>query len=139
MNILFFLVPKEDVAYVKSDDTLRQAMEKMECHRFSCVPIIDRKGVYLGCITEGDVLWGLKDLGLSSIKETEKISIMKIKRKYDYKPVHIETDMEQLIHRASNQNFVPVVDDQDKFIGIIKRKDILNYCYQNAQDNLEEK
>ena len=30
MNILFFLTPKSDVAYISEDDTLRQALEKME-------------------------------------------------------------------------------------------------------------
>ena len=44
MNILFFITPKSDVAYIYSDDTIRQVMEKMEHHRYSCVPIIDREG-----------------------------------------------------------------------------------------------
>ena len=30
MNILFFLTPKAMCAYIESDDTLRQAMERME-------------------------------------------------------------------------------------------------------------
>ena len=28
MNILFFLTPKNEVAYVENDDTLRQVLEK---------------------------------------------------------------------------------------------------------------
>ena len=32
MNILFFLTPKEDVAHVDEDDTMRQVLEKMEHH-----------------------------------------------------------------------------------------------------------
>ena len=112
MNILFFITPKSDVAYIYSDDTIRQVMEKMEHHRYSCVPIIDREGNYRGTITEGDVLWGLKNLRLENIKETEKVSIRSLKRRNDYKPVYVETDMEELINRAMNQNFVPVVDDQ---------------------------
>ena len=28
MNILFFLTPKSEVAYINEDDTLRQALEK---------------------------------------------------------------------------------------------------------------
>ena len=37
--------------------------------------------------------------------------------------------LEDLIDKALNQNFVPVVDDQKNFIGIITRKDIISYCY----------
>ena len=134
LNILFFLTPKSEVAYIHDDDTIRQAMEKMEYHRYSCVPIINEQGEYRGCITEGDLLWGVKDLLMDNIKESEKVSIMKIKRHYDYKPVHVETDMDHLINRAMNQNFVPVVDDQDKFIGIITRKDIMQYFYQKMNE-----
>ncbi len=58
MNILFFLTPKSEVAYIYDDDTLRQALEKMEYHRYTAVPIIDHKdGTYIGTITEGDLLW----------------------------------------------------------------------------------
>ena len=35
--------------------------------------------------------------------------------------------MEDLINVALGQNFVPVVDDADKFIGIVTRKDIIKY------------
>jgi CBS domain-containing protein len=105
-------------------------MEKMEYHRYSCVPIIDKDGRYKGCITEGDILWGINKLHIADIKDAEKIPVMKVDRKYNYKPIRIETDMEQLISRAMNQNFVPVVDDGGKFIGIITRKDIMQYFYK---------
>lgn len=138
MNILFFLTPKIEVAYIYCGDTVRQALEKMEHHRYSCIPIIDEEGAYMGCITEGDLLWGMKNRILGTIKETEKISVMEIPRKNNYKPVHVETDMEQLIHRAMNQNFVPVIDDQGKFIGIITRKDIIQYCYKKSLEHKEK-
>lgn len=130
MNILFFLTPKNEIAYIYDHETVRQVMEKMEYHRYSCVPIINRDGDYIGTITEGDLLWGLKHLNFSNMKEAEKTPVMHLKRRQDYRPVNVETDMEHLINRAMNQNFVPVVDDQDKFIGIITRKDIIQYCYK---------
>ena len=58
MNILFFLTPKSEVAYISEDDTLRQALEKMEYHKYSAVPIVSRTGRYVGTLTEGDLLWG---------------------------------------------------------------------------------
>ena len=33
-----------------------------------------------------------------------------------------------------NQNFVPVVDDQKKFIGIVTRKSIMEYCYEKLKN-----
>ncbi len=127
MNILFFLKPKSELAYIYDYHTLRQALEIMEYHKYSSVPILNREGKYVGSITEGDVLWSLKKLNILSIKDAEDISIMKIERRMDYHCVTAESNMEDLIGKAMEQNFVPVVDDQEHFIGIITRRDIIGY------------
>ena len=44
MNVLFFLTPKENVAYIYEDYTVRQALEKMKYYHYSAIPIIDREG-----------------------------------------------------------------------------------------------
>lgn len=133
MNILFFLKPKVELAFIYDYHTLRQAMEIMEFHKYSSVPIINREGKYIGTITEGDLLWGLKELNLLNIKEAENISIMKIERRLNYRPVRADSNVEDLIGRAMEQNFVPVVDDQGNFIGIVTRKDIIGYCYDKIK------
>ena len=129
MNILFFLTPKSDVAFLYDDETLRQALEKMEYHKYSAVPVISRSGKYIGTITEGDMLWGIKNQYDLSLRDSEHISVSAIKRRSDNRPVYVNATMENLIDKALNQNFVPVVDDQKNFIGIITRKDIISFCY----------
>ena len=135
MNILFFLTPKSDVAYIYEDETLRQTVEKMEHRKFSCIPILNKEGKYTGTISEGDLLWGIKLLNISStdLKEMANVSIMAIPRRATYKPVHADADMEDLLDRAINQNYVPVVDDKGSFIGIITRKEIIKYCYKEMK------
>lgn len=133
MNILFFLIPKEKVAYIYDHYTLRQTLEKMEFHHYSAIPILDKENRYIGTITEGDLLWTIKnDFNLNSL-QAESYPIMKIKRNHDNKAVNINTNMEDLIHVSMNQNFVPVVDDRDVFIGMITRKDIIKYFYSKIQ------
>ena len=134
MNIMFFLKPKSDLAFIYDYHTLRRALEIMEYHKYSCVPILNKEGKYVGSITEGDLLWSLKELDLFNIKEAESISIMKIKRRVDYQCVTAESNMEDLIGRAMEQNFVPVIDDQGHFIGIITRRDIIGYCYDRLKE-----
>ena len=134
MNILFFLRPKDEVAYIYDYHTLRQAMEIMEYHKYSSVPIINKDGKFVGTITEGDLLWGLKKQNVLNLKDAESIAITKISRRQDYRPVKADSDMEDLVCRAMEQNFVPVVDDSDNFIGIITRKDIISYCYNKIKD-----
>lgn len=139
MNILFFLKPKSEVAYLYDTDSIRQALEKMEHYRYSAVPIISRKdGHYMGTLTEGDLLWNIKDRDDLSLKEAEFISVMDVKRKWDNEPVDVDVDMEDLLNKAMNQNFVPVIDGEKCFIGIITRKDLIQYlCKKLVMIELE--
>lgn len=129
MNILFFLTPKSDVAFLYDDETLRQALEKMEYHKYSAVPVISRSGKYIGTITEGDMLWGIKNQYDLSLRDSEHISVSAIKRRSDNRPVYVNATMEDLIDKALNQNFVPVVDDRNVFIGMVRRTVLLRELY----------
>ena len=127
MNILFFLTPKEGVAHVDEDDTLRQVVEKVEHHGYSAIPLLARDGKYIGTITEGDLLWEMREKDFPDLHRMEKIRITDLKRHRDNEPVKISESMENLFEKITNQNFVPVVDDKGVFIGIVTRKDVLLY------------
>ena len=105
-------------------------MEKMEYHKYSAVPIINRAGNYVGTLTEGDILWELKDRKLSNLHEAEEIMLRHTNRKRDNEPVNVNCNIEDLVMTSMNQNFVPVIDDNGIFIGIVTRKSIIEYCYK---------
>ena len=127
MNILFFLTPKSEVAYIHDDESLRQVLEKMEYHKYSAVPIISRQGTYVGTITEGDLLWYIKNQLDLNLQEARRILITNVPRRSDNTPVSIDSNIEDLLDKAMKQNFVPVLDDKKSFIGIVTRKDIMKY------------
>ena len=128
MNILFFLTPKATCSYLYSDYTIRQALERMESTGYAAIPILDRDGKYAGTLTEGDLLWASKDICGMDLKQTEEHGIMEIKHRRDNAPVSVNTDIEDLVSKAVDQNFVPVVDDKGSFIGIVTRRAIMRYC-----------
>ncbi len=128
MNVAFFLTPKKDVISLLPDSTMRQALERMEYHRYSAVPLLDEDGRYVGTITEGDLLWKLKNTPSLSFGSTHKVLLKDVPRKMKNKPVQVDAQIEDLLSLATVQNFVPVVDDKEIFIGIIKRSDIIEYC-----------
>ena len=128
MNILFFLTPKATCSYLEEDDTLRQALERMEQCGYSALPILRKDGTYCGTLTEGDLLWALKKLCVMDIKQTESHNIMEIAHRRDNSAVSVTTNIEDLVTKATDQNFVPVIDDRQAFIGIVTRKAILQYC-----------
>ncbi len=129
-NILFFLTPKAMCAYLYDDYTIRQALEKMEAAGFSALPILNKRGEYRGTLTEGDLLWAMKNMCFMDMRQAEAHRILAISRRKDYIPVRVNTNMHDLVERAKSQNFVPVVDDKDTFIGLVTRSAIVKYCVQ---------
>ncbi|MFR0735249.1 MAG: CBS domain-containing protein [Oscillospiraceae bacterium] len=74
MNILFFLTPKSMCAYLEDKSTLRQALERMEVAGYAALPILNEKGEYCGTLTEGDMLWAVKNLCGMDLRQTGKPS-----------------------------------------------------------------
>ena len=126
MNILFFLTPKASCEVLYDDESLREALERMELSGYSALPIIRKEdGCYRGTLTDGDLLWALKNHCDFDLKEAQNHSIMEIAHHKDYQPVSVSTDMSDLLQKSLEQNFIPVVDDRGTFIGIVTRKSIL--------------
>ena len=130
-NILFFLIPKAMCNFLFDDFTLRQALERMESAGFSALPILNKRGEYRGTLTEGDLMWAIKNMCYMDMRQAEAHRIMEITRRKEYLPVRVTTSMHDLVERASSQNFVPVVDDKDAFIGIVPRSAIIKYCLKH--------
>lgn len=130
-NILFFLTPKALCSFLYDDFTLRQALEKMESAGYTALPILNKRGEYRGALTEGDLMWAIKNMCYMDMRQAEAHRIMEISRRKEYLPVRVTTSMHELVERASTQNFVPVVDDKDTFIGIVPRSAIIKYCLKH--------
>lgn len=113
---------------------MRQAIEKMEYHRYTAVPLVDQHGHYVGTITEGDLLWKMKSTPCLTFENTDKIPVLEIPRRVKNETVRIEANVESLINLAIIQNFVPVLDDEDIFIGIIRRREIMEYFSKKLLD-----
>lgn len=131
MNIASFILPKVEVSYLRDHMTIRQGLEKMRRSGYTAIPVIDREDRYVGVISEGDFLWRIiehnSNLEDITMKKLEDMTIRDLIQMGKVKPVCIDTNMEQLLGQAQNQNFVPVIDDRSVFIGIITRSDIIKY------------
>ncbi|MBQ2390809.1 MAG: CBS domain-containing protein [Clostridia bacterium] len=138
MNIAFLLTPKAELAFLYNDFSIRQALEKMNYHKYSAVPVINRDGKYCGTISEGDFLWFLVegesgDLRKIDIKSVEHIAISDIVKQDKNPAVRITATADELLERATNQNFIPVTDDSGSFIGIVTRKKIIDYLAKQVK------
>lgn len=130
-NVLFFITPKSQTTYLTSDFSIRQALEKIKYHRYTSVPIIDKFGKYVGTITEGDLLWFIIENNILDIRKLEEIKLSEVKRNRDNFAVNVSSKVGDLFSIITNQNFVPIVDDSNVFIGIITRKSVIKYLQEN--------
>lgn len=128
MNILFFLTPKSDVDFIYDDSSLFKAMQIFDRHNFFALPLINKKGRYIGAITTSDILGCIKENFDLSLKASADFPVRSVKRTREYKAVNGgTTSMEEIVSVAMEQNFIPVVDDDYSFIGIITRRSILDW------------
>lgn len=123
----FLLQPKSTIGTITTTSSIRQAMEKMKFHGYTAVPVVTEQGEYYGTISEGDFLWHLVNQNSSDLKEEEDLPVSKIMRKPWNPPVRFDTPLEDVLDKVLNQNFIPVVDDRNIFMGIITRKSVLQY------------
>ena len=125
MNLLQLIVPKSKCQYLLTSTTLRQALEKFKYHRYATVPILDSEGHFFGTLSEGDLLELITKKDIFNIKEYESLTIKDINLHRSYHILNINCTFDELVNLSLEQSFVPIEDDRGFFIGIIKRKEII--------------
>jgi len=102
-------------------------LEKIKPTRFSAIPILDREGHYVGTLSEGDLLWFIQSKGFADFEDAK---VSEVPRHRDNEPLDIKANNEILLSKAIDENFVPIIDDQKIFTGIVTRKELLNYFFE---------
>ncbi|MFC0211594.1 CBS domain-containing protein [Paenibacillus chartarius] len=134
MQISDFLLPKDKVAYIASAATMLEAMEVLENCHYTAIPVIDEEGKYVGTLSEGDLFWKLKQTPGLTFDNLNQVKVHEINRRIHNESVSIQAHLGDMLHLAADQNFVPVIDDNGTFIGIIRRRDIIEYYTTNITD-----
>jgi CBS-domain-containing membrane protein len=128
LNLAFFLIPKRDVIWLSLNATMRQALERMEHHGYSAIPLLDEQGRYAKTLTDRDLLLMLKYTPALTFNNTDHIKLADVPCRTRNEAVSINADMGDLLQHVASQNFVPVTDDLGVFIGIVRRREVIEYC-----------
>lgn len=134
MEISSFLLPKDQVAHITTSLSMLEAMEQLEQHHYTAIPIIDNDGKYVGTLSEGDLLWKLRNTPGLTFENMGDVPVSEIQKHVHNESVLIHAQMEDMLTLAADQNFVPVIEAGGVFIGIIRRKDIIEYYTRNITD-----
>lgn len=130
-NHLFYLIPKSDVVYLYNHQSFKEAYSLFRKHSYTAMPVINKRGQYVGTISEGDLLRTLA-LSLEHPEiDLDQFTVRDIDFKTKAEACRVDESFETVLELATHQNFVPLVDDQNVFIGILRRqeliKELLNY------------
>ena len=133
VNLLIFLTPKSETLYLNQNSTVRQTLENFDIHKYSVVPLIDDDGFFVSTISEGDILRFIKNSCKFDISVAEKMKIKDLELYRPYKALPISTPMDEVVRLALEQNFIPIVDDRGVYIGIVKRKSIIDFLLSKIE------
>lgn len=128
MNVAFFLIPKSEVIWLPMRATLARAIHQLGQSGYTALPLLDDDECYAGTLTEGDLLRELLRTREPSPSSTERVMLAQVPIRTNVRPVGIDAQMEELFNRAIEQNFVPVTDSRNVFVGIVRRREILEFC-----------
>ena len=124
------MLPKSSVEYITSEQTVRQALEKMRYHHYTAIPVLDGDGIYVGTVRTDDIFKYFMDNGKFDYRAAERDNVMKVLDRSYSKPLYHNASINDLINNVMEHNFVPIVDDRGCFIGIVLRRDILNFLLE---------
>ena len=127
MNIFRFIIPKSLVEFITADSTVRQGFEKMRFHRYVAIPVLDGDGKYVGMLRNDDILEYFLSVDTFNLKAAEKRLVGDIIDRSYSRPLYHNSTMEELFELVKEHNSVPVVDDRGCFIGIVLRRDVMNF------------
>ena len=132
MNVLSLLRAKSTVAYILDTCTVRQGLEKLRTRGYTAIPVIREDGSYAGSISEGDFLWHILETD-DDIVAQESYKVSHLLRRSWNPAARIDITLDELLDRIEMQNFIPVVDYRNLFIGIITRQDVIRSLRENKR------
>lgn len=145
MRVRDFMI--QDVIHVKKGDTVRHLLQTLVNNRIGGVPVVDEEDRLMGMVSDGDILRILapREQTLASVyvlvftiqrREMsdvvyehldQSIEELMTKRKIYY--LHPDDDLEEAFNILSKHHFkkIPVVNDDDRVVGVISRGDMIRY------------
>lgn len=139
-----------EIVTVREDDTVEKCANLLITHNLSGLPVLDESGKVKGIVTEGDLIRrasrvkgpaALEVLGGIFYLESPKKFMDDLKKTMGNSAKDIMTkdvitvDPDKPIEEAATllvQNKIkrlPVIDKEGNLIGIVSRKDIMNYLF----------
>jgi CBS-domain-containing membrane protein len=98
---------------------------------YVAVPVLDQEGVYIGTLRNDDIFRYFRDSGSFDYRAAEQDTVTSIIDPSYARPLYHTASFDQIIESVSEHNIVSIVDDRGCFIGMILRRDVLNFLSEH--------
>lgn len=156
MKIKDFMI--KDVISVTRGTTVKELLQTLVDKKIGGVPVIDADNKLLGVISDGDVIRYLQPKGrtvydmfsLVLVSEKEELAyklgysishpVEEIMRKKNIYTAHPDDNIEKALSIFSRYHFkkIPVVNKDNKVVGVVSRGDLINFITTHLIVDLED-
>lgn len=118
------LVPADNVATLTDTNNLEHALLVLTNIGFSRIPVLNKEQQLVGLISLSTVVAEMFD---TEEFNPDRLTHMTVGDVMDTetKAIELPYDMERILHLLVDVNFIPVMDHNQIFMGIVTRKEIL--------------
>jgi CBS domain-containing protein len=116
---------------IREDETVEDALKALINNRITGLPVIDGKQKMIGILSEYDII--------KQISRTPQIKPEIFQEKIEFTRsatgVGVNTPLSEVVKLFLDAKFrrVPVLDNQQKLVGIITRRDLMRIFYYRAK------
>lgn len=134
-----FMIPAEKVASVAADNALRHAFLVLTKVRYAKIPVLDNQDHFLGLLSLAMItepMLGMDDLSVAPLDELCVRDVMQTKVQTVCDPY----DIENVLHLLIDNPFLPVVQDNGVFTGIVTRREVMkgiNYIAHELENKYQ--
>ncbi|ERL65448.1 cyclic-di-AMP-binding protein CbpB [Schleiferilactobacillus shenzhenensis] len=121
-----YLIPADVVANVNMDNRLGHAFLVLTKVRYAKIPVLDNDSKFCGFISLAMITDKMLALDHVSLEPLDHLTVADVVEKPDPDAVvHDIVDVEQILHLLVDNPFLPVVDREGIFEGIITRREYM--------------
>ncbi|HEK9989995.1 TPA: CBS domain-containing protein [Streptococcus equi subsp. zooepidemicus] len=131
-----YLIPAEELAIFINTHNADHVMLLLVSNGFSRVPVITKEKQYVGTISISDMMTYQAKRQLTDWEMTQTNIGDMVNTKIE--TINVTSSLTEIMHKLVDFPFLPVVNDDNRFIGIITRKSILKAVNSLLHDFTDE-
>nr|WP_220477104.1 cyclic-di-AMP-binding protein CbpB [Limosilactobacillus rudii] len=118
------MIPASLVATVNQSNSLDHAFLVLTKDRYAKIVVVDNKNHYCGQISLAMITDRLLDTQRINVNRLHKLTVADVMQT-DAPAITDPVDIEENLHLLIDQSFLPVIDKDNNFCGIVTRREIL--------------